>query len=158
MRLIVRAARPDEATVAASLMRRSIECLCVEDHRNDDETIAEWTSKRGAEIVLRWIENPANRSAVAIDDQNEVVGFAMLNDTGEVLLLYVLPEAIRCGIGSALLRWIENEAKALDLSKLHVDTSLTALPFYESHGFSCSGDRTQGFGITFCHPMEKTLL
>jgi GNAT superfamily N-acetyltransferase len=157
MPIQIRVAVPDDAEQTASLMRKSIEALCVQDHRNDPSTLAKWVENKQPEIVRSWIEKPGNRSAVAIEE-GQIVGFAMLNDSGHVLLLYVLPEAAHRGIGSALLAWMEEQALGLGLSKLELESTVTALNFYERHGFSHSGKAIRGLGITYCQPMEKQLL
>jgi GNAT superfamily N-acetyltransferase len=157
MPIQIRVAMPDDAEQTAPLMRESIETLCVQDHRNDPSTLAQWVGNKQPEIVRSWMEKPGNRSAVAIEE-GKIVGFAMLNDSGHVLLLYVLPEAAHRGIGSALLAWMEEQASGLGLSKLELESTVTALAFYERHGFSHSGKPIRGLGITYCQPMEKKLL
>ena len=157
MPIQIRVAVPDDAEQAALLMRKSIETLCVQDHRNDPSTLAQWVGNKQPQIVRSWIERPANRSAVAIEE-GQIAGFAMLNDGGHVLLLYVLPEAAHRGVGSALLAWMEELALGLGLGKLVLESTVTALAFYERHGFSPCGEPIRGLGITYCQPMEKQLL
>lgn len=66
-----------------------------------------------------------------------IVGFGVLNqETGEVEAVYVAPEYALRGVGSALLRQLEERARALGLTRLHLDSSLNARPFYAGAGYA----------------------
>ena len=137
-------------------MRRSIEVLCVADHQNDRSLLAEWISNKAEEEVRRWIQDPANWSAVAVE-AGQVVGFAMLSEQGTVLLMYVLPEASGHGIGAKLLAAIEDRSRDVGLRKLRLESTLTAKDFYKKHGFIESKAAAELAGEMHCYPMEKQL-
>jgi len=70
----------------------------------------------------------------------QVVGFAMGDRaTGEMWVIAVLPPYIGQGIGSALLRRVEEWLQACGHTRLwlttDVDTSLKAYRFYSQHGW-----------------------
>jgi putative acetyltransferase len=70
------------------------------------------------------------------EENSEVVGFGTLNqETCEVEAVYVSPETARRGVGSEILRTLEERARDLGLKELHLDASLNAVSFYESAGF-----------------------
>ena len=70
-----------------------------------------------------------------------VKGFISFSPTSDALIvvaLGVLPRYQYCGLGSRLIKKVENEARRLGKGKLLVSTSnddLPALGFYQSHGF-----------------------
>lgn len=76
------------------------------------------------------------RFFVAVDDAQEVLGFAVL-DVGqsEVKAVYVHPTAAQRGIGGALLREVEETARRHGLTVLHLDASLNSVEFYLRAGY-----------------------
>lgn len=58
----------------------------------------------------------------------------MWEDLGEVRTLAVAPDSLHTGVGHALLSRLEDDARALGLSRLFCLTFETA--FFESHGFA----------------------
>jgi ribosomal protein S18 acetylase RimI-like enzyme len=77
--------------------------------------------------------------------QNRVVGFISFSPTSDAFIavaLGVLPEYQCCGIGSVLVKKVEEEARRLGKSRVLVSTSnddLPALGFYQSRGFHVYG-------------------
>lgn len=72
---------------------------------------------------------------VAVVDER-VVGFAsIVVALRELRAVYVSPEAGRRGVGSALLRGVEELAREAGVDELHLDSSLTAVAFYQKHGY-----------------------
>ena len=73
--------------------------------------------------------------------QDAVIGFISFSPTSDALLvvaLGVLPRYQGCGIGSRLIKKVEDEARKLGKIKVLVSTSnddLPALGFYQSRGF-----------------------
>lgn len=73
--------------------------------------------------------------------EGRVVGFAMGDrSTGEMEVIAVLPEYIGKGIGSALLRRVEDWLFAQGFTQLwlttDIDSSLKAYRFYRQHGWT----------------------
>jgi len=152
----IRRAVAEDAAGAASVMCRSIEVLCVADHRNDKSLLQDWTGNKTEKEVLQWIQDPENWPAVAIE-AGQVVGFAMLNEQGVLLLLYVLPKAVGQGVGAELLAAIESHGREAGLGKLQLESTLTARKFYKKHGFSDVKITADVAGELRCYPMEKQL-
>ncbi|MGH9523262.1 MAG: GNAT family N-acetyltransferase, partial [Terriglobales bacterium] len=50
----------------------------------------------------------------------------ILEPDGHIDMLYVHPDVARRGIGSALLLWVEEAARASDLRRLYTEASITA--------------------------------
>lgn len=58
-----------------------------------------------------------------------------LEKSGYINCAYTHKDFQRQGIATALYKTIENEAKRLNLHRLYVEASLTAVTFFENHGF-----------------------
>jgi GNAT superfamily N-acetyltransferase len=74
------------------------------------------------------------------EDDNRVVGFAMGDkSSGELWVIAVLPEYVGKGIGSKLLRTVENWLAENGCKRLwlttDIDPSLKAYTFYLNHGW-----------------------
>jgi len=91
-----------------------------------------------------------------------VVGVSALKvegDVGRIRWVYVLPEHQRKGIGTALIRNIEKEAKEIDLKKLWLLTSekaYWAVNFYKKHGYKLVDRIKRPYGYDVI--MEKEML
>lgn len=76
----------------------------------------------------------------------DVAGFALARavlDDAELLLLAVIPDARRRGIGSALLRGVIDEARGRGVARLHLEVRAgnSAIPLYDAAGFAKTGER-----------------
>lgn len=74
--------------------------------------------------------------------ENKIVGFVELEDHGHIDCLYCHHEYQRCGVGSALMAAVEQQAQQKNLSKLFVEVSITAKPFFEAKGFSVKKEQS----------------
>ncbi len=101
----------------------------------------------------RWRNNltsPRADTYVAVDECNQVLGFASLGATrdsdldsrwGELYALYVAPARVRAGCGRLLMKHVLGEACSR-YSYLHLwvaDQNANAIAFYEAQGFSLDG-------------------
>ena len=144
-----------DAEAAALVMRRSIEALCAADHRNDAEFLADWLRNKTAEQVRSWIGDRDSATFVAAR-AGRIVGFAMLDATGKVLLLYADPDAVGAGVGKGLLDAMEKRARELGLDRLTLESTKTARGWYERQGFRPPG-ASGGQPRSACLPLEKSL-
>ena len=63
------------------------------------------------------------------------VGFTDLEPQGHLDMMYVHPAHQRVGVATALLRKAEAAAAERGLSRIFTEASITALGFFERHGF-----------------------
>jgi putative acetyltransferase len=70
------------------------------------------------------------------------VGFSDLADDGYVDRLFVDPDHGRRGIGSALLRHVEAEARRRSIPVLSTHASLVARPVFEASGYTVAYPET----------------
>ena len=100
--------------------------------------------------------DPDNRAILA-ELAGAIAGVALLHRCGEVRLFYVSPECVRSGVGRALLRALEAEARDCQMTSLKLESSLTARQFYERHGFVSTGDSIPHFGVLRGYPYAKAI-
>lgn len=153
----IRKAVATDASAACEVVRRSIEELCVADHRGDPATLSAWLESKTPANSERWIQSERH-VAVAADRDAELVGFGLLNLDGYIALLYVAPEARFKGVSKSILGLLEREALAAGIQELKVESSKTALRFYRSAGYTSTGGCVPGFGVTSCYPMSRQLV
>jgi GNAT superfamily N-acetyltransferase len=90
-----------------------------------------------------------------------VVGSGVLDlASGRIDAVFVHPTAFRRGIGAAIMRQLEQIARANGLRRLVLDATLNAVEFYRSMGFEghARGTYASPRGLSLaCIPMTKTL-
>ena len=75
--------------------------------------------------------------------ENRIVGFIELNSEGLVKGLYTHHEVQGRGVGRLLLEAAIQEGKRLGMKELHLESSLTARPFYEKMGFIAQEEKVK---------------
>jgi putative acetyltransferase len=80
--------------------------------------------------------NPADEIRVIAELDEATVGIGVLApESNEIRACYVRPDAVRQGIGTAIVRELERAAQARGLDHLHLSASLTAERFYLALGY-----------------------
>lgn len=144
--MTVRLAAPEDAIAACAVLRRSITECCVQDHHNDPKLLAQWLGNKTPDNVGSWFAIPSNHTVVAERD-GAVVGVALLTQAGKLSLCYVLPEALHSGVGSAMLRAVEDQARAWGVGVLKMKSTSTARDFYLHHGYISAGKEMSCYGL-----------
>jgi len=152
----VRPAEKRDAEAAVDVVRRSILESCTDDHRGDADTIAKWLSNKTVKHFALWLANQDNYCMIA-EANGRLLGVALLQRSGEIVLFYLSPSAQGHGIGTALHSALEEKAKAWGLTKLKLDSTVRACPFYEKLGYQSAGTARPRFGVLHSYPYEKTL-
>jgi len=83
-----------------------------------------------------------NRTTFVADDNGVLAGFGELEPDGHVDCLYCHHRYQRRGVGSSILRRMEQEALSSGLHRLFTEASITARPFFEAHGFVVLKEQT----------------
>jgi putative acetyltransferase len=144
--IAIRQATPGDAEAACTLLRRSIEEGCAPDHGQRPEILQSWLSNKTPQTVATWLSSPSNYAVVAVDGE-ALAGLALLTQAGKLALCYVLPGQLRSGIGSALMRAVEEQARAWDIGKLFMHSPASASPFFERLGYVNAGKDKACFGL-----------
>jgi N-acetylglutamate synthase-like GNAT family acetyltransferase len=134
MTATVRAATLADAAAACTVIRRSIVELCHADYGGDEAFLARWLANKTVETVGRWISQ--SRHFLVAEEDGMIVGAASMTDSGKVLLNYVSPDARFRGISKRLMQALEDRARATGIAECSLDSTQTALRFYETLGYA----------------------
>jgi len=154
-RFDIRKAVPGDAPAACALLRRSIEIGCKADHQGQPAVLEAWLGNKTTANVATWFSIPSNHALVAERD-GELLGLCLLNQAGKLALCYVAPEALRGGVGRALLAAAEDQARAWSINKLHLHSPASATAFFERQGYVNAGKDKACFGLE-CDLLWKQL-
>lgn len=128
------AVRPAEESDVDAIFRvhgESIRALCRD--RYEEREIAAWIAFRPPEAYRTAF---VSRELYVAERDGRIVGFGQLDPRrGEIEACYVSPDAIRSGIGAALLARMEQEARGRGHSIVHLNATLNAEPFYARMGY-----------------------
>lgn len=127
----IRRAVPSDLAEITSLFYETITRINARDYT--PAQIEVWAEN--AKNTEGWLKRIAEQYFYVANSENAITGFASMSDTGYVDLLYVHYAHQSQGIARMLLSALEADAKALQISLLTVDVSITARPFFESRGF-----------------------
>jgi putative acetyltransferase len=155
MGIDIRQAVPTDAPAACRLLRRSIAEGCGPDHVDNPGILDAWLGNKTPENVATWLGTPSNYAVVAERD-GELLGLALLTAAGKVALCYVQPEAVRRGVGRAMLDGLERQARAWDIGKLHLQSPPSSSAFFERQGYTNAGKEKACFGLE-CDLLWKSL-
>ena len=104
---------------------------------------------------------PISEHFMAVNEKNEVVGVVKLHKrdecVGHISHLAVAPEYQRKGIGSILLKTVEEFAREQGYCRLGTIARVTATVYFEKFGFRIVGMPTPHLGTTHSVWMEKEL-
>jgi putative acetyltransferase len=97
------------------------------------EQVNAWVATVPSEAV--WAERYQTRRVFVADHGGTIAGFAELEPSGHIDCFYCHADYQRQGVGRALYKRLEEEAIGLELTRLWVEASITAKPFFEQMGF-----------------------
>lgn len=152
----VRRANIDDASEACIVLRRSITELCQLDHGNDPIYLSKWLANKTVENVEKWVQE--GHFFVA-EDAGKIVGVSLMGNSGKITLNYVSPDMRFCGVSKALMLHMEQKAKALGMAECSLESSETALRFYQALGYVQQGvsDRASSFTGTQFPVLSKKI-
>lgn len=151
----IREASIEDAEEACRVLKRSITELCHLDHRDDGNILALWLANKTTENVRRWIKES---NVFVATESGAVVGVGAITNSGEITLNYVSPEARFRGVSRALIARLEARALEFGLTRVSLESTVTARRFYLSLGYQEAGPPGPSFfGESLCYPMEKEL-
>lgn len=129
---------PEDAPALLALFRDTIRRISSRDY--NPVQIAAWSSDDIDPIL--WRDRFAGRFVPVAEEMGQPVGFAELEPNGHIDRFYVSADHQRQGIGRLLLEAIVTEARRTGLMRLFTEASITARPFFESHGFTVLAEQT----------------
>lgn len=153
--LNIRRASEDDAQEICTLHIASIRQLCGSVY--SPEQIAGWIKALTPDRYLSAME----QFEFFVAEEEGLLGFFILDLIGaELNALYIHPEAVGRGVGKRLFRVAEHLAIENTTPKLRLKSTLNAIGFYESCGFSvvCETTHTSPTGVVLpCVEMIKVL-
>lgn len=139
------------------LLKRSIIELCGPDYGNDKKILSEWLENKTEKNVIKWTESEHTYAVTALVEKN-IVGFGLSSVEGEMLLLYILPEYNRKGIGQSIYHYIESLLLQNNVTTVVTYSTITAKPFYTAMGFSQFGLAIKVGNVDGEFPLEKNII
>lgn len=134
MPITVRPMRSDEARLFLEIHRASVLGVAAKDYPL--KVLDAWAAPATPEFLDEFLANLDGelRLIAEIDGRPAGIG-ALVPHNSELRACYVAPFALRCGVGTALVREIERLARQAGLTDLQLLASLTAEPFYAALGY-----------------------
>lgn len=127
-----------------------------------EDILAHCRNTHSAAKYAAWLADPETRACLA-EVKGAPVGYALLtapdlpipttSDDLELKRIYLLHRFQGTGIGSALMRWSIETARAMNKKRLLLgvhDGNRLAIAFYHRHGFDQVGTRNYQVGNTIC--------
>jgi putative acetyltransferase len=137
--ITVRPMRSDEGHTFFDIHTKAIHGLAAKHYPLD--VIQAWAGTATDERVRHFMKNADGEIRLIADLDGEPVGLGVLVvEHSELRACYVVPEAARKGVGSAIVREIERLAKQEGLNRLELRASINAEGFYHSLGYESLGD------------------
>lgn len=138
MAVIVRPLRQGEERTLFHIHTRAVRGLAAGHY--PPEVIEAWTRHPTDERLRAIAANPDNEVRLLAELDGEPVGLgALVIANSELRACYVVPEAARKGVGTALVRAMEDIAAQNGVESLRLRSSLNAEPFYLSLGYESEG-------------------
>jgi GNAT superfamily N-acetyltransferase len=158
----VRLARPGEEAAIHAVHMRSIREVCVKDH--GEEEIRGWGFR---ELGNRWTDAIQRQEVWVVEKEASILGMSSIHVYAEgsvtkadLLALYLAPEVLGQKLGARLMTTMLDHAKKCGVHRVDLDSTITALQFYESFGFKATGPSKRldigGYPVT-AHPMVLLL-
>lgn len=127
----IRRARDEDREAIWQVHTQSIRGLCSQAYKPPE--ISAWVARLSPDSYAGVL---ATQTMFVAEVDQTIVGFGQLDPgKAEVKALYVLPQKVKAGVGSALLSKLEEEARAHGLTCLRLYATLNAESFYERKGY-----------------------
>lgn len=130
--MIIRRASTSDLPALQTLFVETIRNTCKEDY--NEEQIECWASS--VKNRNRWEEKLTRQYFLVAESDDEILGFASLEDGNTLDFMYVSKDHLRKGVATKLYEYIEMEARKQGAAFLESDASITAKPFFQNLGFS----------------------
>ena len=133
----IRCFAPADADEVQNIIHRGLREINSKDY--PEKRIEEYCDYFTIEKIKSQAENA--HMYVAVSDDGRVAGTGTIasfwgSETESILLtIYVLPDLIGHGIGTAIIRALEKDEYALRAKRIEIPSSITAVNFYRKMGY-----------------------
>ena len=128
---MVRKYNMSDLEMVVALFERSVREIASHDYSSAQ--ISAWAPQ--APDWPAWSQRLSEGTTFVFERKDQIVGFARIEDNGNLDLLYVHPEFQRQGVARALFERVLVWAKSQGIRRFTSDVSVTARPFFEQIGF-----------------------
>ena len=136
--MLIRPYCSDDADAVSHIIRMTLRVSNAADYAFERlQPLIDYFSPAKVEEINR------TRTCWVTEEDGQLVATAGLEDD-EVVTFFVLPAYQGLGIGSALLRSLEDYARDQGVTELKVNASVTGMPFYARHGYRRIGANING--------------
>jgi putative acetyltransferase len=135
MSVTVRSMRPEDARRFLEIHHAAVRDIAAKDY--PASVVEVWAPLPITDVSIeRFLTNRDHEIRLMAEVDGELVGIgAVVLNESELRACYVVPSAVRRGVGSALVGEIERIAVEHGLRDLQLESSLTAEPFYAALGY-----------------------
>ena len=128
---MIRRYRSGDHLAIAGICRNAIHRLAAKDYTASQ--LEAWCGTKTDEEA--WRRRCELKQPFVKELNGRVAGFIELDPDGHIDCTYVDPDFARRGVMSEIMEAVKDEARALGLTRLFAEVSITARPFFEKHGF-----------------------
>jgi putative acetyltransferase len=134
MSVTIREMRREEARVFLEIHQAAVRGIAARDY--PAAVVEAWARPITDEVIERFLANRDAEVRLVAEIDGEPVGIgAIVVSLSELRACYVAPNAVRRGVGSALVAEIERIGREHRLDSLELESSTTAEPFYSALGY-----------------------
>jgi len=126
-----RAYEPSDLVQVMEVFRASIHSLAAPYYT--PEQLAAWAP--ASADAGRWQQRLAPLQTLVAEDDGVIAGFVSYELNGHLDLLFTHPAFSRRGVATRLCQHVESALRRAAVSKIFVEVSLAARPFFDHHGF-----------------------
>lgn len=129
---IIRPAVGSDIADMQRLFRDTVLTICRRNYTTEE--VADWASC--GDSVAHWEELLSEHHyIVAHHRRDDIIGFSSMNASGYLHAMFVHKSWQGMGVATALLTEVEKMARQYEASRIRVEVSMTARPFFEKRGF-----------------------
>ena len=128
----IRKYRPQDARELANIYYHTIHNINIADY--SEEQINAWAPESCLELD-GWERKWEKLSPIVATISDQIVGFAEFEDNGHIDCFYVHHQFQGKGVGSVLIKEIDQRALQKNISKIFAEVSITAKTFFLKKGF-----------------------
>ena len=134
MYITIRDIGPGDAEAFLRVHHAAVLGIAAKDY--PPEVIEQWAPPIDDSALVRFLDNPDGEHRLIAETHGTAVGIgAIVVAECELRACYVAPQAARQGVGSEIVRRLEELARQYNLPFLQLVSSITAEAFYESLGY-----------------------
>ncbi|MTD25897.1 GNAT family N-acetyltransferase [Erwinia sorbitola] len=129
MNISIRAFRASDLDAVIALFEGAVRQIASRDY--SAEQIDAWVQIDRED----WQQKFQQSECWLVIRHGEIAGFGNVESDGHLDMLFIHPEHQRCGVATALLKWLELQLVKMDIPVIFTEASITAKPFFTRQGF-----------------------